>query len=213
MIGGSLGGMQTLEWALMGKEFVQSIIPLACGAQQSGWQIGINRLQRNAIYLDANYRNGNYYEHDPPHQGLSLARQIAMVSYRNHLQYNMKFGRNIATTESIFDVESYLAYQGTKFYKRFDANSYLTLMKMIDSHDLGRGRGGIEAALSQIRQPTLIIGIDSDLLYPLSEQKVLERYIPNAKLKVISSQHGHDGFLLEMKEISEVVVQFLENLK
>lgn len=213
VIGGSLGGMHTLEWALLGKNFVKSIIPLSCGAQQSAWQIGINHLQRSAIFLDSNYRNGNYYNHDTPYQGLSLARQFAMVSYRSHSTYNTKFGRNLAMAASMFDVESYLTYQGTKFNKRFDANSYVTLMKMTDNHDVGRERGGIENALSKISQPTLIIGIDSDLLYPLSEQQVLERYIPNAKLKVICSPHGHDGFLLEQKEISEAIVQFLNSLE
>lgn len=182
--------MHTLEWALLGKNFVQSIIALSCGAQQSAWQIGINHLQRNAICFDPNYQNGNYYGRESPTQGLSLARQIAMVSYRSQTTYNSKFGRNLSTTKSIFAVESYLTYQGIKFNKRFDANSYVTLLKMTDNHDVGRERGGIEKALSQIWQPTLIIGIDSDLLYPLSEQQVLERFIPNAKLKVVSSLHG-----------------------
>lgn len=216
VIGGSLGGMHALEWALLGKDFVKSIIPLSCGAQQSAWQIAINHLQRNAIYSDTNYRNGDYYGHEPPSQGLSLARQIAMVSYRSHSTYNSKFGRNLATNTtatSMFDVESYLTYQGIKFNNRFDANSYITLMKMTDSHDVGRERGGIEIALSEIWQPTLIIGIDSDLLYPLSEQAVLERFIPNAKFKIVSSAHGHDGFLLEQKEISESIALFLESLE
>lgn len=203
--------MHALEWALIGKEFVKSIIVMSCGAQQSAWQIGINHLQRNAIRMDSNYRNGNYYDHEPPHQGLALARQIGMVSYRTHSQYNIKFGRE--RTESIFDVESYLTYQGTKFNQRFDANSYMTLIDMSDSHDVGRDRGGIEKALAKILQPTFIIGIDSDLLYPLSEQQVLEQHIPNAKLKVVSSSQGHDGFLLELWGINESIVQFLESLE
>lgn len=206
--------MHSLEWALIGKDFVRSIIPLSCGAQLSAWQIGINHLQRNAIALDSHFRNGNYYEHSPPNQGLSLARQIAMVSYRSQSIYNTKFGRKVATTDQpVFDVESYLTYQGTKFNTRFDANSYLTLMKMTDNHDVGRDRGGVENALSELLQPTLIIGIDSDLLYPLSEQRVLERYISNAELKIICSPHGHDGFLIEQKEISELIVKFLESLE
>ncbi len=205
--------MHTLEWALMGNEFVESIIPMACGARQSAWQIGFNHLQRNAIRSDLNYRNGFYYEHDPPQQGLSLARQIAMVSYRTHSQYNIKFGRNWAKAESTFDVESYLTYQGTKFNRRFDANSYITLTNMADSHDVGRNREGIVNALAKIWQPTLIIAIDSDLLYPISEQEELLRYIPNARLKVISSSHGHDGFLLEQKKINESIANFLETLK
>lgn len=212
MIGGSFGGMHALEWALIGNEFVRSIVPLTCGAQQSAWQIGINHLQRNAICSDPNYRNGNYHDHGPPTEGLSLARQIAMVSYRSHSQYNTKFGRNTGT-ESNFDVESYLNYQGNKFNKRFDANSYITLMNMIDSHDVGRDRGGVRNALSNLCQPTLIIAIDSDILYPLCEQRFLERHIPNATLKVVSSSHGHDGFLLELKEIGDAIAQFLESLE
>lgn len=186
---------------------------MSCGAQQSAWQIGINHLQRNAIQMDSNFLNGNYYDHDPPHEGLSLARQIAMVSYRTHSQYNIKFGRNFSTTTSIFDVESYLTYQGGKFNQRFDANSYMTLINMADSHDVGRDRGGIETALAKLCQPTLIIGVDSDLLYPLSEQQVLERHIPNANLKVVSSSQGHDGFLLEQREINKTIVQFLQSLE
>lgn len=213
VIGCSIGGMHTLEWALLGNNFVRSIIPMSCGAQQSAWQIGLNHLQRNAIYSDPNYRNGNYYAHEPPRQGLSLARQIAMVSYRTHKIYNTKFGRNLASSRTMFDVESYLTYQGIKFLKRFDANSYDVLTKMTDSHDVGKGRGGVQQALSQVWQPTLIIGIDSDVLYPISEQRELEQFIPNAKLKVVSSPYGHDGILLEQEQISESIGEFLEKLE
>lgn len=204
--------MHALEWALLANKFVRSLIPIACGAQQSAWQIGINHVQRNAIYLDSNYRNGSYYDHEPPHKGLSLAYQLAMISYRSHKTFNSKFGRNFAENLSLFDVESYLTYQGAKFIERFDADTYITLMKMADTHDVGKERGGIESALSQIWQPTLVIGIDSDLKYPLSEQQQLARHIPNAELKIIYSPHGHDGFLLEQNEISECVVQFLKSL-
>lgn len=212
MIGGSLGGMQTLEWALLGGNLVKSIIPMSCGSRNSAWKIGINHLQRQAIYMDPYFQNGKYKSDQPPHQGLSLARQIAVLSYRNHAIYNTKFGRNFNVAKNIYEVESYLTYHGTKFLRNFDANSYITLLKMIDTHDVGRGRGGVQKALAQILQPTLLIAIDSDILYPLSEHIELDRYLPNSTLEVISSPHGHDGFLIEYEQVGKLVVGFLEAL-
>ncbi|KAL4102598.1 hypothetical protein PRIC1_006342 [Phytophthora ramorum] len=219
VVGGSLGGMQTLEWAFQGQDYVKSFVSIACGAQHSAWQIGISELQRQAIYMDPNFRDGRYSPNAPPNTGLALARQIAMVSYRTHAAYSEKFGRReeqhaendqLASKHGRYVVQSYLEYQGEKFLSRFDVNSYLALLHMMDTHDVGRGRGGLEEALASLSQPSLIIGIDSDVLYPLSEQKQIADGLPNAKFAALSSPHGHDGFLLGQEEISELTKKFLD---
>ncbi|OWY93314.1 Homoserine O-acetyltransferase, partial [Phytophthora megakarya] len=221
VIGGSLGGMQTLEWAFQGQEFVKSFVAIACGAQHSAWQIGISELQRQAIYMDPNFLDGHYEATSPPNAGLALARQIAMVSYRTHAAYGEKFGRcEEPTTDELeakygrYVVQSYLDYQGEKFLSRFDVNSYLALLHMMDTHDVGRGRGGVQEALASLTQPSLVIGIDSDVLYPLCEQQEIADGLPNSQFAALSSPHGHDGFLLGQEEISELTKRFLaENVE
>ncbi|GMF11121.1 unnamed protein product [Phytophthora lilii] len=218
VVGGSLGGMQTLEWAFQGQDYVNSFVAIACGAQHSAWQIGISELQRQAIYMDPNFRNGHYSADARPDTGLALARQIAMVSYRTHAAYVEKFGRceekpaendTLASKHGRYVVQSYLEYQGEKFLSRFDVNSYLALLHMMDTHDVGRGRGGLEQALGSLSQPSLIIGVDSDVLYPLSEQQQIANGLPNAQFAALSSPHGHDGFLLGQEEISQLTKKFL----
>ncbi|KAE9039884.1 hypothetical protein PR003_g7855 [Phytophthora rubi] len=218
VVGGSLGGMQTLEWAFQGQDYVKSFVAIACGAQHSAWQIGISELQRQAIYMDPNFRGGHYTSYARPDTGLALARQIAMVSYRTHAAYGEKFGRceeqpaendTLASKHGRYVVQSYLEYQGEKFLSRFDVNSYLTLLHMMDTHDVGRGRGGLEQALGSLSQPALIVGIDSDVLYPLSEQQQIADNLQNAQFAALSSPHGHDGFLLGQEEISALTKRFL----
>ena len=218
VVGGSLGGMQTLEWAFQGQDYVKSFVTIACGAQHSAWQIGISELQRQAIYMDPHFCSGRYALSAPPKTGLALARQIAMVSYRTHAAYNDKFGRcqeqaaekdKLAAKYGRYVVQSYLNYQGAKFLSRFDANSYLALLHMMDTHDVGRGRGGVKEALSSLSQPALVVGIDSDVLYPLCEQQQIADGLPNAQFAALSSPHGHDGFLLGQEEISELTKRFL----
>lgn len=217
VVGGSLGGMQTLEWAFQGPELVKRFVAIACNSHHSAWQIGMSELQRQAIYMDPLFNNGNYDPERPPTQGLSLARQIAMMSYRTHAAYMDKFGRKrVAESEGSADadsapflVQSYLAYQGEKFLTRFDVNSYLTLMNMMDTHDVGRGRGGVAKALASLTQPALVVGVESDVLYPLSEQRELADMLPNAQFASLSSEHGHDGFLLGQEEISDLTKRFL----
>lgn len=219
VIGGSLGGMQTLEWAFQGQEYVKRFIVIACGAQHSAWQIGISELQRQAIYMDPNFCNGYYTLDAPPHEGLALARQIAMVSYQTHAVYTQKFQRcqdahldqrdKLALKYGRYVVQSYLAYQGLKFLSRFDVNSYLTLLHMMDTHDVGRDRGGVEKALNSLCQPSLVIGIDSDVLYPIVEQQEIATRLTNSELVVLPSPHGHDGFLLGQEAISDLTLKFL----
>lgn len=218
VIGGSLGGMLTLEWAFEGDAFVKSFVAIACGSHQSGWQIGHGELQRQAIYMDPLFQNGEYDPANPPQQGLALARQMAMMSYRTHAAYTEKFGRELAedssgsadTKHPRFRVQSYLEYQGSKFLSRFDVNAYLALLHMMDTHDVGRGRGGVQRALSTLTQPALVVGVESDVLYPISEQKAIASALPNASFASLSSIHGHDGFLLEQDLISDLIASFLD---
>eukprot|EP00457_Paulinella_chromatophora_P002442 gb/GEZN01002447.1/.p1 GENE.gb/GEZN01002447.1/~~gb/GEZN01002447.1/.p1 ORF type:complete len:461 (-),score=76.50 gb/GEZN01002447.1/:1034-2416(-) len=224
VVGGSLGGMQTLEWAaICGPEYVRSIIPICCGAYHRAWQIGISETQRQAIYADPKWQGGAYEKkpgHEPDH-GLSVARQIAMITYRSHEAYNEKFGRKQVTgleeeklTERDgqrvhWDVERYLRYQGYKFLSRFDALSYVKVTRMMDSHDVGRGRGGVEAALAKMTMPALIVAVSSDALYPPSEQRELHRMLPHSEFLLVESPNGHDGFLLDHDKISPVALKFL----
>lgn len=213
--------MTALEWAFQGSEFVRSFVTIACGSHQSGWQIGMGELQRQAIYMDPLFKNGDYDPEHPPTQGLSLARQMAMMSYRTHAAYQEKFGRELvhesgavasdaASKYDRFVVQSYLEYQGKKFLSRFDVNSYLTLLHMMDTHDVGRNRGGIQHALSTLTQPALVVGVETDVLYPICEQRDIANALPNASFESISSPHGHDGFLLEQELISDLANKFLE---
>ena len=206
-IGGSMGGMQALEWAYFGA-FVRSIIPVAVGGRHSAWCIGFSEAQRQAIFADAAWNGGRYTEQ--PAAGLAAARMMAMISYRSRESFEDRFGRQQNDGQSdVYAVESYLRYQGEKLVNRFDANCYIHLTRQMDTHDVARGRGGYEAALRSIEQPALVIGIDSDVLYPLEEQEELARLIPNAELEVVASAHGHDAFLIEFEQMNDIVGPWL----
>eukprot|EP00037_Helgoeca_nana_P025138 m.271188 g.271188 ORF g.271188 m.271188 type:complete len:419 (+) comp26869_c0_seq5:233-1489(+) len=217
-IGGSMGGMQALEWSMQNIVTLRSGVVLAAGGRHTPWQIGVSELQRQAIYADPLYAEGHYEPGTPPTKGLSVARQIAMMSYRTHPVYCAKFGRKVTDDKSplgkqTFQVEEYLRYQGEKFNKRsFDAESYVRLTQLMDSHDIARGRGEYLAVLASIKTPFLIVGITSDILYPVSEQEELASYLGQAELHVIDSPEGHDGFLLEEARISPFVQKFLSKV-
>ena len=214
--GGSLGGMQVLEWAVLFPDIVESIIPIATSAKHSPWAIGIGEVERQAIKNDPNWNNGFYTKQ--PEEGLALARKIAMLSYRTFQSYNNKFGRDTTIEKSIleegndFQVNSYLNYQGNKLVKRFDANAYIRLADAMDYNDLGYDRGELEKVLESIKAKTLTIGISSDLLYPLEEQKFIAKNIPNAEFTEVQSEHGHDGFLVEFKQMSNLITDFLSRV-
>jgi len=196
--------------------FVRSAVPIACGAEHTAWQIGISETQRQAIYADPKWDGGRYDPNDPPSSGLAVARQVAMVSYRTPLGYHKKFGRALTDesgpsygSRAPWQVKSYLEYQGKKFLDRFDPVTYVKLTEQMDSHDIGRGRGSIERALSHVEIPVCVLGIDSDVLYPLMEQEELVRCMPNATLRIVHSDAGHDGFLLEQDQVAAHIKSFL----
>jgi homoserine O-acetyltransferase len=216
VVGGSLGGMQVLEWPLLYPDMVASIIPIATAVQHSPWCIGLNDLARQAIMLDPAWRNGDYYGHGQPARGLSLARQIAMISYRSSGSFLERFGREHVTTDAthasprtMYQVESYLQYQGKKLVERFDANTYLTISRAMDHHDVARGRSSLEEVLSTIRIPALCIGIDSDILYPAEEQRRIAALLPLAQYRELHSPHGHDAFLMAYDQLTDHVRSFL----
>lgn len=207
-VGGSLGGMQIIEWAIMYRDMIESIMPIGSSVGHSPWAIGLNEASRNAIKNDPLWKDGNYDEQ--PEAGFSLARKIAMLSYRSYESFNKKFGREKVDNNNLFEVESYLNYQGEKISKRFDANAYLYLSEAMDAHDVGLDRGGIKNALQSIKCKTECVGINSDLLYPIEEQKQITSMIPNATYSEINSIHGHDAFLIEFDQLDKIIRNFLD---
>ena len=209
VIGGSMGGMQVLEWALLG-DFVKRIAPMAVGGRHSAWCIAWSEAQRQAIYADPNWNGGRYEPGHGPVAGLAAARMMAMVSYRSMEIYEERFGRSKQQSDdSLWAVEGYLRYQGQKLVDRFDANCYVHLTRQMDSHDVSRGRGDYVDVLQRIQQPALVIGIESDILYPIREQEELARYLPNSTLRVLDSPHGHDAFLIELDVLNELIPECL----
>ena len=205
LIGASLGGQHVLEWAIEEPLAIDKICLLATNAKHSPWGIAFNEAQRMALYADP-----TLYEDTPERgwKGLAAARAIAMLSYRNYKTYQLT---QLDTDERIemYKAASYQQYQGEKLCKRFHPWAYLSLSRMMDSHDTGRGRGGIEHALGSIRAKTMVVGIESDYLFPLQEQQFLARKIPGAFLKVLNSKYGHDGFLIEYEILTEILREFL----
>ena len=217
VIGGSLGGMQVLEWAVSHPEYVKSIIPVATTSRHSDWSIGLNHLARQAIVNDPDWQNGEY--ENQPARGLSLARKIGMISYRSDVNFNTKFlnqrkfeDADVFENNNIFQVESYLNYQGDKLVERFDANSFLNISKAMDLHDLSRGRGRMSDVLKSIKSRVLCIGIDSDILYPAHEQQAIANAIPGSIYKEIKSEAGHDAFLIEFEQMTKIIKPFLQAL-
>lgn len=211
--GGSMGGMQVLEWALMYPAMVRSIMPIATAGRHSPWCVALHETQRQAILLDPEFRGGDYERQ--PARGLALARAVAMISYRSELEYAARFGRDRVREgapfdpENPFQVESYLRYQGNKLVERFDAATYLYITWAMDQHDVARGRGTFEEVLGSIAIPALCAGITSDVLYPAREQRQLAALLRRAKYLEIESIHGHDAFLIEWDQVTLAMKSFL----
>ena len=213
VLGGSMGGMRSLEWAVTYPDRVRRCIVLACSAYASAEQIAWCQPQLLAIRQDANFAGGDYYDQPAgPDLGLGLARRIAHVTYRSELELDARFGREAQGEEQPlggggrYAVESYLDRHADKLAVRFDANSYVVLTESMNSHDVGRGRGGVEAALERVTADLVVVGVDSDRLYPLRlSHEIAKASASSDPAHVISSQHGHDGFLIEIGQVGQIL--------
>lgn len=206
LIGASVGGQQVLEWAYQQPELFNSIIPIATNAVHSPFGVAFNESQRLAIEADQTFFQDEF---DGGRNGLIAARSIGMLSYRTNAGYRLTQSEKDNSKSDHFRASSYQRYQGEKLANRFNAYSYWYLSKAMDSHNLARGRGSQEECLAQINIPALVIGIDSDILFPLSEQEFLADHLPNAELGILSSDFGHDGFLVEFEALEACIAHFL----
>ncbi|HEX3647831.1 MAG TPA: homoserine O-acetyltransferase [Pseudonocardiaceae bacterium] len=215
VLGGSMGGMRSLEWAVTWPDRVAGVLVLAAPARTSAEQIAWSWPQLVAIESDPGWHGGDYHDQPPgagPHVGLGVARRIAHITYRSEAELRLRFGRDPQPDDPAgrFAVESYLDHHTTKLLGRFDAGSYVTLVRAMNSHDVGRARGGVGAALRRITARTVVAGVDSDRLYPLPQQMEIAAGIPGAEpLRVISSPHGHDAFLIEVEQIAKLLDELL----
>ncbi len=207
-IGGSMGGMQALEWALM-DERVEAIAPIAVSASQRAWAIGWGEVERQAIYADAHWNGGDYEPDARPTRGLAAARMAAMLSYRAPAGFEQRHRRDLMPDSDQFSVVSYLRYQGSKFVDRYDPLCYVRMTQQMDRYDLGRGRGDLGDVLASITQPALVVTIDTDGLYPPAEQRELADGLPNATLATLESLHGHDAFLIEYDQLTDHLTRWM----
>ncbi len=227
VVGGSMGGMQVLEWALTFPQRVRSIVPIATCAQATAQQIAWGAIGRRVIRLDPRWRGGDYYDApagEGPSEGLAVARMIAQVTFRSDNVFTDKFGRDLADGNELsdsldlwqrFEVERYLEYHGDKLVRRFDTNSYLVIGKAMDLHDVGRHRGGLEAAMARVRVPALTMGIWSDMLYPTYQQRQIAALLtnsPSSEYVELDSPHGHDAFLIEFDQVGPPIARFLDRV-
>jgi homoserine O-acetyltransferase len=213
--------MSALEYAVTYPGEVERVALLATTAVTSADQISLNTIQLEAIQMDPNFNGGDYYDEDEgPFRGLALARRIAMLSYRAPAEFNERFDRAWQSEISPlgdggrFAVESYLDFHGNKFTRRFDANSYISLVEAMNSHDVTRGRGSLKDVLGTVTAKALVLGIDSDRCFPLDQQVTLAEYLPNhlggRDAHVLSSPFGHDAFLIDDTSVASLIRQLLE---
>ncbi|KKK43092.1 MAG: Homoserine O-acetyltransferase [Candidatus Lokiarchaeum sp. GC14_75] len=221
--GGSLGGFQTLDWAVSFPNITQSVIPIATASYATTFNIAFNEVQRQAIFSDPNWNNGNYYDGEPPNVGLRLAREIGHITYLSEASMKEKFGRDLRYNPEYefqfkeeFEVESYLQYKGTSFTKRFDANSYLYITKTIDYFDL-RKDGNLSTMFLRLKDiKFLVISFSSDWLYPTSQSREIVYALKSNGIETsfveIKTSYGHDSFLVRCADLRIVVANFLKNL-
>lgn len=217
VIGGSMGGARALEWIVSHPGDVRAALVLAVGARATADQIGTQSSQVAAITSDPNWCNGDYHDTGrSPDTGMEIARRFAHLTYRGETELDERFGNDAQSGEDPtaggrYSVQSYLEYQGRKLVARFDAGTYVALTDALSSHDVGRGRGGVEAALRGCPVPTVVGGITSDRLYPLRLQQELADLLPGCDgLDVVSSEFGHDGFLVETDAVGKLIRRTLE---
>jgi homoserine O-acetyltransferase/O-succinyltransferase len=223
VVGGSMGGMRALEWAATVPDRVERLFVLATGPYATGDQIAWCAAQLAAVRADSRFRGGDYYEAeagDGPHLGLGVARRIAHTTYRSGAELNLRFGRkpqpgeHPLTGAGRYAVESYLDHHAEKLVRRFDANSYVVLTEAMNSHDVGRGRGGTVAALRRITATTAVVAVDSDRLYPVELNREIVDAVPGSgPLTVVSSPYGHDAFLIETAEVAAVLQDLLQDAR
>jgi homoserine O-acetyltransferase len=225
IIGGSIGGMQVLEWSVRYPEMVVSAIPLATTTRHSALAIAFNEVARQAIMVDPNWNNGNYYSGPEPDLGLAVARMIGHITYLSDESMRLKFGRQLQDKSDIsynfdadFQVESYLRYQGAKFVQRFDANSFLYITKASDYYDLEKlhGNGSAVNAFSKARAKFLVVSFTSDWLYPTYQSRAMVQAMKKNGLDVsfceIEAEWGHDAFLLPSDRLTALIKGFLERV-
>lgn len=227
VIGGSMGGMQVLEWGITYPTRVRSLVPIATCAQATAQQIAWGAIGRRAIRLDPRWNGGDYYDAPPgegPWEGLAVARMVAQVTFRSDNVFTDRFGRELAEGATLgrgfdmwqrFEVERYLDHHGDKLIRRFDANSYLIIGKAMDLHDIGRGRNGVAKAMARITVPVLTMGIWSDMLYPAYQQRQIRELLNAAGTPCdfveIDSPHGHDAFLINLDQVAPPLAAFLDS--
>jgi homoserine O-acetyltransferase/O-succinyltransferase len=210
--GGSMGAMQALQWAVAYPDAVASAIPIAGTARHSPQQIAFNEVGRQAIMADPDWNEGNYYGHRPPARGLSVARMVGHITYMSDASMREKFGRRLRD-QNQFEVESYLRYRGSQFVDRFDANSYLYITKAMDYFDLTSSGHSLGAAFEKVKARFLVISFTSDWLYPSYQSLEVVRALRGRNCDVayceLPSSYGHDAFLVNVTEQTELVRGFL----
>lgn len=218
VVGASMGGHRVLEWAVTEPERVGAVAVVASTAQSSAEQIAWAHTQLQAIELDPGWRGGDYYDAAPghgPHAGLGLARQIAHTTYRTPTELDGRFGRLPQHAEEPLEggryaVQSYLDHHAGKLAARFDANTYLTLTRSMVTHDIGRDRGGVEAALAQVTAEALVVAVDSDrLFFPAESERIAAGIAGAGPVAYVRSPYGHDGFLIEHDQVAALLGRFL----
>ena len=203
MVGGSIGGFQSVEWSIMEPEVIRKAVYIACGARVTPWLTAFNESMRMALETDPTFRE--CADLHGGETGLRCARSIALISYRSYEGYNATQWEKEEDCMFADRAGSYQRYQGKKLSDRFDAYSYWYLCGSVDSNNVGRGRGGVKAALGSIKAECTVIGIDSDGLFPVEEQKFIADAVPGAVYHEITSRFGHDGFLLENDQLTEII--------
>lgn len=214
IIGGSMGGMQSLEWSVAYPDFMDGVMVIAAPGYASSQSIAYNKVGRQAITLDPEWQEGNYYGGSGPEKGLAIARAVGMITYQTEMSMEGKFGRK--RRNGCFEIENYLEYQGNSLARRFDANSYLYLLRALDYYNLSEACKSYEDALSQIRAKVMVVGVSSDILYPPYQQEELVEAIcgsgADAQYALLESPHGHDGFLIDFHLLRPVINDFINHL-